>query len=85
MLFGKIPLPLWTVKEEYRAFVFEETTRSETEAKAEALAKAWLQVSEGELVFSQESYDFDGITARVTIRYRVIEDVANNLPLFDMP
>ncbi|MBR6768982.1 MAG: sporulation protein YqfD [Clostridia bacterium] len=84
MLFGKIPLPIWIVREEYRAFDFEEITLSEIEAKAAALSEAWLQLSKGELIWAQESYSFEGGVAKVTLRYRMIEDVAENLPLFEV-
>ena len=85
MLFGKIPLPIWTVRVEYRAFEWESVTLSEEEAKAAALSEAWRQVAEGELVSVEESYSFDGKTARVTLRYRVIEDIAKTLTLFETP
>ena len=81
---GKIPLPIWIVREEYRAFDFEEITLSEIEAKAAALSEAWLQLSKGELIWAQESYSFEGGVAKVTLRYRMIEDVAENLPLFEV-
>ena len=84
MLFGKIPLPIWIVREEYRPFVWEAVTLSETEAKAKALAKAWFQLTQGELVWAEESYSFEGGVAKVTIRYRMIEDVAETLPLFEV-
>ena len=83
MLFGKIPLPIWIVREEYRPFTYEALTLSEKEAKATALAKAWLQLSEGELVSAEENYSFEGGVCKVTIRYRMIQDVAKNLPLFE--
>ena len=83
MLFGKIPLPIWIVREAYYPFTFEEITLSEQEAKAKALVKAWLQLAEGELVSAEESYSFDGGVAKVTLRFRMIEDVAKNLPLFE--
>ena len=84
MLFGKIPLPIWIVREEWRPFTVEEVTLSETEAKAKALAKAWLQLAEGELVSAEETYSFEGGVAKVTLRFRMIEDVAENLPLFEV-
>lgn len=83
MLFGRIPLPIWIVREEYRSFRYEEITLSENEARAAALAEAWLALSAGELVFAEESYSFEGGVAKVTLRYRMIEDVAENLPLFE--
>ena len=83
MLFGKIPLPIWIVREAYYPFVFEAVTLSEREAKAKALAKAWLQLTQGELVWAEETYSFEGGVAKVTLRYRMIEDVAENLPLFE--
>ncbi len=83
MLFGRIPLPIWIVREEYRPFTLEEVTLSEKEAKAKALAKAWLQLSEGELVSAEETYSFEGGVCKVTLRFRMIEDVAKNLPLFE--
>lgn len=84
MLFGKIPLPIWIVREEYYPFTLEEITLSEKEAKAMALAEAWLTLSEGELVAVEESYAFEGGVAKVTLRYRMIENVAENLPLFEV-
>jgi len=83
MLFGKIPLPIWIVREEYRPFTVEEVTLSEKEAKAKALAKAWLQVTKGELVSAEETYSFEGGVCKVTLRFRMIEDVAKKLPLFE--
>ena len=83
MLFGKIPLPIWIVREEWRPFAMEEVTLSEKEAKANALAKAWLALSEGELVSAEEAYTFEGGVCKVVLRYRMIEDVAKNLPLFE--
>lgn len=83
MLFGKIPLPVWIVREEYRPFTFETVTLSENEAKALALSKAWLQLTDGELVSAEESYSFEGGVATVTLRFRMIEDVAVTLPLFE--
>ena len=84
MLFGKIPLPIWIVREEYYPFTLEEITLSEKEAKAMALAKAWLALSKGELVAVEESYAFEGGVATVTLRYRMIENVAETLPLFEV-
>ena len=83
MLFGKIPLPIWILREEYRVFAYEEITLSQNEVKAAALAEAWLQLPQGELVWSEESYSFEGGVAKVTLRYRMIEDVAVKLPLFE--
>ena len=83
MLFGRIPLPIWIVREEYRPFTMEDVTLSEKEAKAKALAKAWLALSEGELVSAEETYSFEGGVCKVTLRFRMIEDVAKNLPLFE--
>ena len=83
MLFGKIPLPIWIVREEYRPFTMEAVTLSENEAKARALAKAWLQLSKGELISAEETYAFEGGVCRITLRFRMIEDVAKNLPLFE--
>ena len=85
MLFGKIPLPIWIQKEEDHAFVFEDTVLSETELRAAVYAEAWLSVLDGELVYSEESYAFDGVTATLILRYRIIEDVAKTLPLFETP
>lgn len=84
MLFGKIPLPIWIVREEYRSFTWEEITLSEKEAKAKAIAKAWQKLSMGELVAAEEQYSFEGGVAKLTLRYRMIEDVAENLPLFEV-
>ena len=84
MLFGTIPLPIWIVREEYYPFTLEEITLSEKEAKAMALAKAWLALSKGELVAVEESYAFEGGVATVTLRYRMIENVAETLPLFEV-
>ena len=83
MMFGRIPLPIWIVREEYRPFTMEDVTLSEKEAKAKALAKAWLALSEGELVSAEETYSFEGGVCKVTLRFRMIEDVAKNLPLFE--
>ena len=84
MLFGMIPLPIWIVREEYYPFTLEEITLSEKEAKAMALSQAWLKLSQGELVAVEESYAFEGGVAKMTLRYRMIENVAENLPLFEV-
>ncbi len=85
MLFGKIPLPLWVHKVEYREFVYTEKTLSEEEAREILAARAAELLLSGELVSREDAYSFDGEKVTLTMRYRLVEDIAKNLLLFESP
>ncbi len=85
MLFGVIPLPIWTVRVTYHAFTLEERRLAEEEAKRLAEEEAFKRLSEGELVSFEEEYSFDGEKVTVTLCYRIVEDIAYGLPLFETP
>lgn len=84
MLFGAIPLPIWIIRVEYRPFTMEEVSLSEEEATALALADAYRQI-EGELVSAEERVFLENGVVTVMLRYRAVEDIAKDLPLFDTP
>lgn len=85
MLFGKIPLPLWIRRVEYREFTYKERVRTEEEAKAALYRKAAERLLHGEVVSREETYAFDGEKLTLTLRYRLVEDIAKDLPLFETP
>lgn len=85
MLFGKIALPLWIRRVEYREFVYAEKTLSEAEAKERLSTQAGELLARGELVSKEEEYSFDGEKVVLTLRYRMVEDIAKDMPLFETP
>ncbi len=83
MLFGKIPLPIWIKRVEYSAFEFREKNLTEKEARELAEKEVGELLSKGELVFREDDYTFDGEKVVLTTRYRLVEDIAEAVRLFE--
>ncbi len=85
MLFGKIPLPLWYRRVTYREFTLAESALSQERAIALCRKEILSSLSDTPLLSYTEEIAFDGERITLTARYRAIEDIAEECPLFTMP
>lgn len=83
MLFGKIPLPLWIHRVEYRPFVYEEEECSREEAGRRAAVRLGEILARGELLSCSVSESLENGQVILTARYRMIEDIGENQRLFE--
>ena len=85
MLFGKIPLPLFILTVSYREFEPLEISLTKEEAILLAREKLLARLSEEMLISYKESAVSTKGAVTLTVIYRVIEDIAKEYPLFDLP
>lgn len=83
MLFGRIALPLWITTVEYHEFEYEEKTLTVDEAIKKAESMVMRSLADKELISRQLTVTCkdDGVVA--VCLYRAIENIAEELYLFE--